>query len=53
MTRGKTPSQTDVLLDELVEGCESSDDLFGKHGLLERLTKRLVERVLRAELTEH
>ena len=53
MTRAKTPSKTDVLLDELWEGCASPEDIFGKHGLVKRLTKRLVERALRAELTEH
>jgi transposase-like protein len=53
MTRAKTPSKTDVLLDELLEGCASPEDIFGKHGLVTQLTKRLVERALRAELTEH
>ena len=46
MTRAKkTPSKTDVLLDELLEGCASPEDIFGKHGLVKQLTKRLVERV--------
>ena len=53
MTRAKSPNKTDVLLDELLEGCESPEDIFGKHGLVKQLTKRLVERALRAELTEH
>jgi transposase-like protein len=53
MTRGKTRSKTDELLDELLEGCNSPEDIFGKHGLVKQLTKRLVERALRAELTEH
>ena len=53
MTRAKPPSQTDVLLDELLEGCASPEDLFGKHGLVKQLTKRLVGRASRAELTEH
>lgn len=53
MTRDKAPTKTDVLLDELLEGCESPEDIFGKHGLVKQLTKRLVERALRAELTEH
>ena len=38
MTRAKTPRQTDVLLDELLEGCASPEDIFGKHGLVKRLT---------------
>ena len=53
MTRDKASTKTDVLLDELLEGCESPEDIFGKHGLVKQLTKRLVERALRAELTEH
>jgi transposase-like protein len=53
MTRAKSPNNTDVLLDELLDGCESPEDIFGKHGLVKQLTKRLVERALRAELTEH
>jgi transposase-like protein len=53
MTRTKTPSKTDQLLDELLEGCDSPEDIFGKHGLVKQLTKRLVERALQAELTEH
>ncbi len=51
MTR--TKSETDVLLDELLKDCDSPADIFGKHGLLKSLTKRVVERALRAELTEH
>jgi transposase-like protein len=53
MTRTKATSKTDELLDALLEGCDSPDDIFGKHGLVKHLTKRLVERALRAELTEH
>lgn len=53
MTRTKTSSKTDQLFDELLEGCDSPEDIFGKHGLVKQLTKRLVERALRAELTEH
>ncbi len=51
MTRAKI--KTDVLLDDLLQGCDSSEALFGKHGLLTSLTKRLVERALRADLSEH
>lgn len=53
MTRAKTRSKTDGLLDEWLEGCQSPEDIFGKPGLVNQLTKRLVERALRAELTEH
>src|SRR5690606_12275038 len=51
MTRPK--NTTDVLLDELLKGCKSPQDLLGEHGLLKQLTKRMVERALEAEMTEH
>lgn len=47
------PKETDVLLDELIKGCESSKDILGEHGLLKQLSKRLIERALAAEMTEH
>lgn len=30
-----------------------SDDLLGKNGILEQLTKRVVERALQGEMTHH
>ena len=44
---------TPKLIDELLEGCETSDDLLGQEGLLQQLTKALVERALQGELTHH
>lgn len=41
------------LVDELLQGVSTQEDLFGPKGLLKQLTGRLVERVLRAELDEH
>jgi len=35
MTR--TKSETDGRVDELVKGCDSPEDIVGKHGLLKRL----------------
>ena len=43
----------DALLDELIAGCKGPDAILGKHGLLDQLTKRMVERALGAEMTEH
>lgn len=43
----------DALLDELLKGCSEPKEILGKHGLLDKLTKRLVERALSAEMTEH
>ena len=49
----KPDTKTDALLDDLLKDCESPEDILGEHGLLKGLTKRLVERALQAELTNH
>ncbi len=49
----KTPSKIDRLLDELMEDGVDVEDLFGEDGLLKRMKKRMAERILEAELTEH
>jgi putative transposase len=36
-----------------LQDCDSPEDLFGKHGLLKSLTKRVVEHALQAELPVH
>ena len=41
------------LLDELLRGVKTHDEMFGPDGLLKRLTGRLVERALKAELDLH
>jgi putative transposase len=41
------------LLDELLAGYKSPEDLTGPEGLLKRLTGALVGRALDAEMTEH
>ena len=46
-------TKVDALIDELLEGCEDPKDVLGKHGLVKELTKRIVERVLETELSEH
>ena len=51
MTRKK--SKQDTLIDELLEDVSDPKDILGKNGLLKQLTKRLVERSLEAELTDH
>ena len=40
-------------LDELLRDCHKPEDLLGEQGLLKRLTKALLERVLDTELTQH
>src|ERR687885_112898 len=46
-------AKQEALLDELLRDYTSPQDILGEHGLLKQLTKRLVERVLEAELTAH
>jgi putative transposase len=43
----------DELIDELLSGARTPDEITGPDGLLQRLTKRLVERAMAAELSEH
>jgi putative transposase len=42
----------DAMLDRLLEG-KRAEEVVGQGGLLEDLTKRLLERALEGELTEH
>ena len=46
-------AQHEALLDALLKDYTNPQDILGEHGLLKQLTKRLVERVLEAELTAH
>jgi putative transposase len=41
------------LLDKLIEGYQKPEDLVGENGLLKQLTKALIERAMKAELTHH
>src|ERR671939_274149 len=51
MTRNT--AKHDALLDELLKDYTDPKDILGEHGLLRQLTKRVIERALEAELTEH
>ena len=44
---------SDELVDELLAGASSEEEIAGPGGLLAQLTKRLVERAMEVELTEH
>lgn len=44
---------TDELLDALMKDYKKPEDLIGENGLLKQLTKRLLERAMQAELTDH
>jgi transposase-like protein len=44
---------TDKLIDQLLDGCHSPDDILGEAGLLKQLTKKVAERALNAEMKQH
>jgi putative transposase len=44
---------SDELVDELLAGAQTEEEIVGPGGLLADLTRRLVERALSAELTDH
>jgi putative transposase len=48
--RGKLP---DGLVDELLAGARTEEEIVGPGGLLSQLTRRLVERAMEVELTDH
>jgi len=43
----------DDLLDALMKDYKNPEDLIGESGLLKQLTKKLLERAMQAEMTEH
>jgi len=44
---------TDAMLDEMIGTAKTQDDVFGKDGLLNTLSKRLLERMFDCEMTHH
>ena len=44
---------SDEVVDELLAGAQSEEEVVGPGGLLSQLTKRLVERAMEVELTDH
>lgn len=52
MAEKKQDQDVDAMLDRLLEG-KRPEDVVGSGGLLEDLTKRLLERALEGELTDH
>ncbi|MGI8716167.1 MAG: IS256 family transposase [Solirubrobacteraceae bacterium] len=44
---------SDEMIDELLAGAQTEQEIAGPGGLLAELTKRLVERAMEVELTEH
>lgn len=44
---------SDEMLDGLIGNAKTQDDLFGSGGILKELSRRLMERMLEAEMTHH
>src|SRR5690242_7015089 len=44
---------SDEVVDELLAGAKTEEEIVGPGGLLAQLTRRLVERALEVELTDH
>jgi len=55
MARRKEPKKDrlEELVDEMISDCENPEDLLGRDGLVKQMTKKLVERMLQAEMTDH
>jgi putative transposase len=51
MARKKSKAYT--LIDELLAECKDPKEILSKEGLLGQLTKRLIERSLEAEMSDH
>jgi putative transposase len=52
MTKESTAINID-LIDQLLKDYKSPEDVLGEHGLLKQLTKAVLERALKAELSHH
>src|SRR3954451_15425374 len=50
---GAVEHESRLLIEELLQGYRSPQDLLGEEGLFRELKKRLLERALGAELSEH
>ena len=53
MATDSKPTIPDDLIDQLLAGYSSPEDLTGKDGILKKVTARLVERALQGEMSSH
>ncbi|MBV5262367.1 IS256 family transposase, partial [Synechococcus moorigangaii CMS01] len=53
MPKRHQTSKADALIDELLQDCPDPESILGESGLLQQLSKRLIERALQGELTHH
>ncbi len=51
--RGDGERIPDEVIDQLLTGASTEEEIAGPGGLLAQLTKRLVERAMEVELTDH
>lgn len=49
----KTMAITEELLDQLIKDYKNPEDLIGENGFLKRLIKHLLDKAMRAEMTDH
>jgi transposase-like protein len=49
----KETNHVDEMLDQLLADCQTPEDILGESGLLQQLSKRLIERALVGELNHH
>ncbi len=53
MAKGEKLTIDNELIDGFLKNYQKPEDLIGENGLLRQLTKRLPERAMAAEMTEH
>lgn len=44
---------SDEMIDQMLGGAKTQDDLFGADGIVKQISKRFMERLLQEEMTEH
>jgi transposase-like protein len=44
---------SDEILDQLIGNAKTQEDVFGKNGIMKMVSKRLIERMMQAELSHH
>jgi putative transposase len=51
--KGEKMTRKNDLIDEILKDYKNPEDIIGENGLLNELTKRLLERAMAAEMTQH
>ena len=53
MAKNNANAISDAMLDQILGEAKTQEDLFGSDGVIKNLSKRLMERLLQEEMTEH